>query len=70
MPYKRHLRKSLRQSKSKFLLAAIEFVFSSAFPSAHQPIAAQPKSFPKMTFVGHFASRLSTRKISIKNTFY
>ena len=26
--------------------------------------------FPKMTFVGHFASRLSTRKISIKNTFF
>ena len=25
--------------------------------------------FPKMTFVGHFASRLSTRKISTKNTF-
>ena len=25
--------------EAKFLLAAIEFVFSSAFPSSHQPIA-------------------------------
>jgi hypothetical protein len=39
-------------------------------PTFQQPISNKPMIFPMMTIVEHFASRLSTKIISIKPTFY
>ena len=70
MPYKTS---SSETTSARLLLAAensAKLLLARNFPSFQQPIVALPMLFPKMTFVGHFASRLSTRKISMKNTFF
>ena len=64
---------SSETTSAKLLLAAensAKLLLARNFPSFQQPIVALPMLLPKMTFVGHFASRLSTRKISMRNTFF